>query len=82
MKALKRKFRRFMSDDNGMEFIQVAVIILAAIALAGAAYATDGGRAFHRHGHSERARADGLSCPHRHASLPFPFVALAALHRA
>lgn len=38
MKALKRKFRRFMSDDNGMEFIQVAVIILAAIALAGAAY--------------------------------------------
>lgn len=38
MKALKRKFRRFMSDDNGMEFIQVAVIILAALALAGAAY--------------------------------------------
>lgn len=37
MKSLKEKFQRFMSDDNGMEFIAIAVIVAGAILLAGIA---------------------------------------------
>ena len=34
-----KKFIRFLRDDEGMEFIQVAVIVLGTIALAAAFYA-------------------------------------------
>lgn len=39
---MMKKFMRFVHDDNGMEFIQVAVIVLATIALAAVAYALYG----------------------------------------
>lgn len=35
MKALKEKFARFLKDDNGMEFIAVAIIVAAGVILAG-----------------------------------------------
>ena len=38
MRKTVERFRRFLSDDNGMEFIQVAAIVVGAIALAGAIY--------------------------------------------
>ena len=34
MKSLKRRFQKFVGDENGMEFIQVAVIVLAVVAIA------------------------------------------------
>ncbi len=33
MKTLKAKFRRFVKNEDGMEFMQVAVIVLGAILL-------------------------------------------------
>lgn len=38
MKGIKNHIKRFIKNEDGMEFIQVAVIVLAVIALAAAAY--------------------------------------------
>ena len=39
MKVLKAKFKRFVHNDGGMEFMQVAVIVLGAILLIAAVWA-------------------------------------------
>lgn len=39
MKTFKEKFHRFIKDDNGMEFIAVAVIVAGGVLLAGIAVA-------------------------------------------
>lgn len=39
MKALKRKLQRFVRNEGGMEFMQVAVIVLGAILLIAAVWA-------------------------------------------
>ena len=38
MKKLVAKFKRFQNDQEGMEFIEVAAIVIGAIALAAAIY--------------------------------------------
>jgi len=38
MKRIAKRLKRFLNDDNGMEFIQVAAIVVGAIALAAAVY--------------------------------------------
>jgi len=38
VKKLVAKFKRFQNDQNGMEFIEVAAIVIGAIALAAAIY--------------------------------------------
>ena len=38
MKTLKAKFRRFVKNEDGMEFMQVAVIVLGAILLVAAVW--------------------------------------------
>ena len=38
MKKLIAKIRRFHNDENGMEFIEVAAIVVGAIALAAAIF--------------------------------------------
>lgn len=39
MKKLASKFHRFVHDEDGMEFIQVAVIVLGVMVLVAAAWA-------------------------------------------
>lgn len=38
MKNIRARVKSFLKDDNGMEFIQVAVIVVAVLMLAAAAY--------------------------------------------